>query len=220
MVKRHYVISIRDGDSPELDLMKDWLRRNLELLPAGTDPTHTTSHRLRGMLRKQGWRMEEQADRMVLIEPDPSGRFEYAIDLLELEDDVDLENDSDSEEITFGLERDLQSALRGDITQLEPGLTIIDGNSERLTEAGRVDITARDDHGTVVVIELKAGAARPAIIAQIMAYIGAIQNEETEPVRGIIVAGDFNPRVILAARAIANLELRQYSFKFSFEEVA
>ena len=219
MRKRHYVISMGDGDSPRLDLMKDWLRRHPELLPSGTDPTHTTSHQLREMLRKHGWRMEEQTDRVVLIEPDPSGDFQYSIDLLELENDLDLDVDSYSEEITFGLERDLQDALRKDISQLESGLTIIDAGTERVTEAGRIDIMAKDDQNRIVVLELKAGTAQPPIVAQIMAYIGAIQGEEAHAVRGIIVAGDFNPRVILAARAISNLELRQYSFQFSFREV-
>ena len=156
---------------------------------------------------------------MVLIEPDPSGDFHYAIDLLELETDLGLEDESDSEEITFGLERDLQDALRRDIFQLEPSLTSIDGGTERVTEAGRIDITAKDGQNRIVVIELKAGSAQPSIVAQVMAYIGAIQSEEAHPVRGIIVAGDFNPQVILAAKAIPNLELRQYSFQFSFKEI-
>src|SRR5262245_23875392 len=51
-------------------------------------------------------------------------------------------------EITFGLERDLQMALRSNIEQLEPGLEIIDGGKERITEAGRIDITARDSKET------------------------------------------------------------------------
>ncbi|HUQ69851.1 MAG TPA: helix-turn-helix domain-containing protein, partial [Planctomycetaceae bacterium] len=44
-------------------------------------------------------------------------------------------------EATFGLERDLQLALRTNIGQLEAGLQIIDGGKERITEAGRIDIT-------------------------------------------------------------------------------
>ena len=219
MRKRHYVIYMGDGESHSLDLMKDWLRRHPELLPPGTDPTHTTSHQLRGMLQKQGWQKEEQTDRVVLIQPDSSGSFRYAIDLLELENDLDIDIDYDSEELKFGLEKDMQDALRKDISQLEPNLTIIDGGAERITEAGRIDIIAKDEKNNIVALELKAGTAQPAIVAQIMAYIGAVQSEESNPVRGIIVAGDFNHRVILAARAIPNLELRQYSYQFSFKEI-
>ena len=220
MVKRHYVISMQDSETAELRLMKDWLRRHLELLPPGTDPTYTTSHQLREMLRKRGWRMEEQSDRVVLIEPDQSGGFSYAVDLLEIDDEVDGQEENGSEEITFGLERDLQVALRSDISQLENGMAIIDGGYERITEAGRIDITSVDSQDRIVVIELKAGTAQPLIVAQIMAYVAAVESEDAKPVRAIIVAGDFNPRVILAARAIPNLMLRQYTYQFTFLDIS
>jgi hypothetical protein len=60
---------------------------------------------------------------------------------------------------TFGLEHDMQLALRRSIEQLEPGLTIIDGDREQTVASGRIDITARDMNGSTVVIELKAGPA-------------------------------------------------------------
>jgi RecB family endonuclease NucS len=62
----------------------------------------------------------------------------------------------DAIETTFGLERDLQKALRDHIEQLEPGLTIIDADKEQTVSSGRMDITARDRAGATVVIELKA----------------------------------------------------------------
>lgn len=46
-------------------------------------------------------------------------------------------------ETTFGLERDLQRALRNNIEQLERGLKIIDGGKERKVESGFIDITVR-----------------------------------------------------------------------------
>ena len=57
----------------------------------------------------------------------------------------------------FGLERDLQAALRRTIEQLEPGLEIIDDGAERSVSSGFIDITARDAGGSIVVIELKTG---------------------------------------------------------------
>ena len=56
-----------------------------------------------------------------------------------------------------GLERDLQSALRHAIEQLEPGLEIIDDGAERPVASGFIDITARDARGAIVVVELKTG---------------------------------------------------------------
>jgi RecB family endonuclease NucS len=122
-------------------------------------------------------------------------------------------------ETTFGLERDLQKALRSNIEQLEQGLKIIDGGKERTTKAGRIDITAEDQQSAIVVIELKAGAANPDCIAQILSYIGALNEEEQRPLRGILVAGDFPPRVVFASRAVPNLQLKKYTFRFSFEAV-
>ena len=56
----------------------------------------------------------------------------------------------------FGLERDLQKALRANIGQLETGLKIVDGGTEKNVPAGRIDITAEDPGGTTVVIEVRA----------------------------------------------------------------
>jgi len=122
-------------------------------------------------------------------------------------------------ETTFGLERDLQKALRANIEQLEKGLKIVDKGKELTTDAGRIDITAEDPAGNVVVIELKAGEAKPDSIAQILSYIGALAKKEKKHIRGILVAGDFPDRVTYAASAAPNLQLKKYNFKFSFETV-
>ena len=54
----------------------------------------------------------------------------------------ELDSEEDSGDLKFGLERDLQKALRASIHQLEPGLKIVDGGTEQTVEAGRIDITA------------------------------------------------------------------------------
>jgi len=122
-------------------------------------------------------------------------------------------------EATFGLERDLQIALRSNIQQLEDGLVIINNNKEYITDAGRVDILARDRNDTITVIELKAGMAAPEAMTQLLAYMGTVSKQEGKAVRGILVAGDFHPRVVFAARAVPNVKLCRYRFKFTFESV-
>jgi endonuclease len=116
----------------------------------------------------------------------------------------------------IGLERDLQKALRGQIEDLEAGLVIIDDGAERPVPSGYVDITARDTAGTVVVIELKAGAADRTAIGQVLSYMGDVADEEDAPVRGILVAHNFDDRAKAAARVVPNLTLRSYSVRFSF----
>jgi RecB family endonuclease NucS len=138
---------------------------------------------------------------------------------------MDTYGDKETEELiaaseaTFGLERDLQLALRANIGQLEPGLEIIDGGKELTTDAGRLDITARDKSGAIVVIELKAGIAAPEALTQLLAYMGVVAQKEQKPVRGVLISGGFHPRIIFAARAVSNVQLRQYRFKFTFEAV-
>lgn len=118
---------------------------------------------------------------------------------------------------TFALERNLQAALRSNLRQLEDGLAIADNGAELHVEGGKIDILARDANGVLTVIELKAETARPESVAQILAYMSSVGEERGEVVRGILVAGDHHPRVRLAARAVPNLQLRTYRYRFDFE---
>ena len=122
-------------------------------------------------------------------------------------------------EVTFGLEKDLQAALRGNIEQLEEGLVVVDAGAERTTKAGRLDILAQDNDGNLVVIELKAGRATSGSIEQVLAYMSAVEEEEGKSIRGLLVAGIFSDRIVLAARAVPNLDLVTYSFRFSFSTI-
>lgn len=118
----------------------------------------------------------------------------------------------------FGLERDLQKALRDNIGQLEPGLKIVDGGTEQTVAAGRIDITAEDTEGCRVVIELKAGQADLRSIGQLLSYMGSLDNDPSRPIRGILVAKEFPPNLVMAAKAVPNLSLKAYSIQFSFRE--
>lgn len=101
--------------------------------------------------------------------------------------------------------------------QFEPGLRIVDDGKGQITDAGRIDITAQDSNDVLVVIELKAGTAAPEALTQLLAYMGALANTNKTSARGILVAGDFHPRVVFGARAVPNVQLRRFRFKFSFE---
>jgi hypothetical protein len=85
----------------------------------------------------------------------------------------EIEQIAEAIDATFGLERDLQLALRKHIDQLEPGLKIADAGRELTVESGRIDITAEDSGGTTVVIELKAGLADRETVGQVLGYMGA-----------------------------------------------
>lgn len=218
MAKHLVVLKGKDG-LIERYPMKEWLRRNPQFLPRGMS-TANTSQQLRRGLQKGGWRLDIGDNEVLLIKTTSEGDASYAEGLAESSSNTAEEDELEAAaEITFGLERDLQTALRRNIEQLEPGLSIVDGGTERVTESGRIDITAADANGNVVVIELKAGVAGPEVIAQLLAYMGAVAQADRKPVRGLLVAGDFHDRVVWAARAVQNVQLKKYSFQFSFEEV-
>lgn len=130
--------------------------------------------------------------------------------------DVLVPNAESSTERTFSLEKDLESALRKHIDQLESGLTVIDGGMQRKVPSGFIDILARDAAGTTVVIELKAVKAPRDAVAQVLAYMGDIMAETAAPVRGILVAPDFDAKAIAAASMVPSLFLHTYAFTFSF----
>ena len=81
----------------------------------------------------------------------------------------------------IGLERDMQAALRIEIAQLDPGLTIIDDGAERSVDSGFIDITARDASGTTVVIELKAGKFKPEYAGKLNFYLSAVDAQLKRP---------------------------------------
>lgn len=121
-------------------------------------------------------------------------------------------------ERTFTLERDLQTALRRSIDQLEDGLTIIDGGGEYSVSSGRIDILAQDGRGARVVIELKAVKATRDAVAQTLAYMGDLHQQADGDVRGILVAPEFDLRAVSAARVVPTLKLVSYGFSFTFTD--
>lgn len=220
MAKYFAIVANENGEAIRHPF-KSWVRENMRELPADLLRDGTTHNFKRSLLRL-GWVESAGTDTVFMIKPDANDSVEYANNFVEVLDTELEENEDEAEEaqdLSFGLEKDLQQALRRNIQFLEPGLEIVDGGSERHTEAGFIDITAKDVNGRKVIIELKAPIAKPDVIAQTLAYMQAVQTEDQGEVRGIIIASDFVDRVKLAARQIPNLKLVQYSFQFNFNQV-
>jgi len=131
-------------------------------------------------------------------------------------ENMDIPSTEESIQQRFSLERDMQAALRRNIVSLDSSLKIIDDGAERAVNSGFIDITC-DDGKAVVVVELKAGKADSRAIGQILGYMGDLHDEEGgRPVRGILVAHDFDPRSKAAARVVPTLTLKRYSIEFKF----
>ena len=216
----HHFALIKENNTIGQYRLKQWIRQNLNQVAEGINPDIQTSHEVRRQLINSGWQIRFADNEVYLIKPDELGHFEYANAYVsEIEEDEEIEDyvNEQAAKITFSLERDLQKAIRLNINMLESGLKIIDNGKERVTEAGRIDITAKDDKNRIVIIELKAIDAKPEVIAQTLSYMQAVQTEEKGEVRGIIVASDFSNRVKLAARQIENIKLVKYSFQFTYD---
>ena len=126
----------------------------------------------------------------------------------------------ESIEASLSLERDLHSYLAKAFHEIENGLILLPDGIEHQIDAGRVDILARDRSGQLVVIELKAGIAKDAALGQLLGYIGCIaETSSGKPVRGILIASDFDKRVVYAAKALPQIKLIKYEVAFQLQEI-
>ena len=129
----------------------------------------------------------------------------------------DVPSESEAQSIAFGLEREMQAAVRAQLGLLEPGMVEIDGGYERSVATGRIDILARDSHGQVVVVELKAGRCPSSAIEQVLSYAQSLHDELNEPIRTILIASEFSEKTLAAAKWSKTVELKLYEVSVSFK---
>lgn len=148
-----------------------------------------------------------------------TGKIELT-DLIEKSDLVDEEivEEQGVTEFAISIEKDLQIYLSNRLTEIEEGLTLV--SREYKTDAGFIDILCKDKNGDYVIIETKAGKAKDAALGQILGYVGALKESGlTENIRGILVASDFDSRLLYAAKALTNITLTKYNLSFRFDNV-
>lgn len=137
------------------------------------------------------------------------------------------DNDNENEvletvDVSLSLERDLHSYLSTHVSEIESGLVLAENGIEYQTDAGRIDILANDAKGNFVVIELKAGKAKDNALGQLLGYMGCIKSNPRahgKEIRGILVASDFENRVIFAAKGLSTIKLVKYSVSFELQEI-
>ena len=132
--------------------------------------------------------------------------------------------DDDSEidyEISLSMEKDLQTFLLNDLSQIEPGLKLVEKGKEYQIEVGRIDILAKDKDDKYVIIELKAGKAKDDALGQLLGYMGFVSETlaNGKPVRGYIIANDFEERLKYAVKNIPDVKLKAYKVNFSFVDI-
>ncbi len=138
-----------------------------------------------------------------------------------VENNVETEID-ESIKTSVSLEKDLHSYLAARVEEIEQGLVLVDNGVEYPTDAGRIDILAKDKDGNLVVIELKAGKVKDNSLGQLLGYMGCISTStsfEKNSVRGILIASHFEQRVIYAVRGLVNVKLLKYQLSFDLQEI-
>lgn len=137
--------------------------------------------------------------------------------------DEELENEiQETVDASLSLERDIHDYFASHVDEIEKGLTLVEDGIEFQTDAGRIDILALDNQGQHVVVEFKAGKAKDSALGQLLGYMGCIASNPSiniSQARGILVASDFNQRVIYAAKGLPNVKLIKYRVSFELEEI-
>lgn len=93
------------------------------------------------------------------------------------------------------------------------------GNSQQYpTDTGPIDILAiSKDKKELLVIELKKGRASDSVVGQIQRYMGYVQEElaeDSQKVRGVIIALEDDLRIRRALKVTVNIEFYRYEVSF------
>ena len=140
--------------------------------------------------------------------------------------DVNTNDETESEvqetiDASLSLERDMHSYFAMRVDEIETGLVLMENGVEHQTDAGRIDLLAKDEAGHTVVIELKAGKAKDNALGQLLGYMGCMgaTSGGSTNVRGVLVASDFEPRVIYATKGLPSIKLIKYRVSFELQEI-
>jgi hypothetical protein len=224
MGKRFNVVVARDDGGVEFHAMKEWLRRNPSHLPTPGDASSKTSRQLLGLLRRQGWRIEELEDEVRLFVPGTAPTPAVQAVLGESEPDEDIAEAA----LAFGLEAQLRDFLAHNIRSIRVGgrsLRLYSDGSGRSgvefpTEVGPIDILAVDEADRFVVFELKLDRGPDRALGQLARYMGWVRARlsPTAEVSGVIVARTIDERLRYAVAVMPRVTLLEYEVSFQVRE--
>jgi len=144
-------------------------------------------------------------------------------------EDKSVEN-SNHEEVheipssTFAYERDLQTTLCAQVSELFPGYRIFGGVStgvEYSIGGRRIDVLLEhSESGDLLAVELKSGVADYKVFGQISMYIGLLEKQfEDINISGVIVAGTIEESLSNACSITDKVSLKMYRMNIELESV-
>ena len=206
---------------PEVEVKKDSFRADI----IGCSVNHTSSHHYPGMPKFLFY--EREKGMYQLYNPEKHGKWivskkgAYMVG----QPINNIESEEISSEAAISLERDLEEYIIRNLGQIDEGLKLYskEGISGRQfnTNIGKVDILSVDKNNNFVVIELKAGTANYSVIGQVLGYIHEVRQNiaSGKEVKGIIIADDFEKKLMAAVFEIPHVSLKKYRVNFTFEDV-
>ncbi len=225
-VQRHSVVVPLDDGGVQVHPLKEWLRQHPSEVPAGLDPTTSTSHQLRSGLRRLGWTMQETPTEVRLIAPGSNQQSRIVDEVL---GSADEEEDNTNGELSprFSLEHQLRDFLASNLSSIAFGgrklRLFVDATGREGIEfpssVGRIDILAIDSGGSFFVFELKRASSSDKTVGQLTRYMGWVQHTlaRGQKVFGIIVAQSVSSNLRYAASIIPNVELFEYKVSFDLK---
>ena len=100
---------------------------------------------------------------------------------------------------------------------------VVTGKQYVIPHIGRIDILAKSKDGKEwLVIELKRGKTGDDVVGQTLRYIGWIKKneaEEGESVRGLIIAGKVDEKLMYALETLSNVGFLTYQVDFKLKKV-
>jgi hypothetical protein len=218
-IQRHNVVIPRDDGGVEVHPLKEWLRQHPEI-PTGLEPNSSTSHQLRGALRRLGWTMQETPTEIRLIKPGAETSSQIVGEVL---GSNNLTNDDDSDP-SFSLEYQLRDFLASNLNTISIGgrrlRLFVDPTGRDGVEfpsaVGPIDILAIDDKDSFFVFELKRANSPDRAIGQVARYMGWVQQTigKGRQVFGVIVAKSISENLRYAASIVPNVYLYEYEVEF------
>ncbi len=207
---------------PEVEIKKDSFRADI----IGCSVNHTSSHHYMGNPKFLFYKKEEGTYQ--LYDPEKHGKWvvdEKGARLAGQDIYDDIEDERITDEAVISLERDLEEYIVRNLDQIEKGLKLY--SKEKVsgrqfnTNIGRIDVLLTDKDDNFIVLELKAGIANYYVIGQILGYIHEIRQNlaNGKEVKGIIIADEFEKRLIAAVSEIPHVSLKKYRVNFAFDDV-
>lgn len=228
-------LAIQKGEVIEREKINSWFKTKYPLIKPGTISAHMLKLSINAPSRihynvdpngKDDLFFQIDSKRFRLYDqssdPDP-------IYFKQKESDIVTPGHEESEEENgneFAYEKDLQNFLAKNLSLIEPGLSLYleeEISGIEFPVGNRfIDILAIDSNNNYVVIELKVSRGYDRVVGQILRYMAWIRKnhaEESQKVRGIIIAREISDDLLLACSETNNVELYEYNLSITLNKI-